>query len=75
MATGKITLEEGSDLHLLLVESLPAFYEWQDAVFLCKSQKDFEIKTLKLKRLIHKVCLEFKTTYQMVGEAYKHEHF
>lgn len=65
------TLEHGTILHLLLVESLPAFYQWQDAVFNLESQEDFEIKTLRLKRLIAQVCLARGTTYQLVGEEYR----
>lgn len=43
-------IEEGSSAHILLVESLPAFYEWQDAGFLLHT--DYEEKARALKRLI-----------------------
>lgn len=61
-------LEEGTELHLLLVESLPVFYQWQDAVFCYKSQRDFEIKTRKLLELIKEIRLKMGATSRRIGK-------
>ena len=46
-------LEEGSTAHLLLVEALPAFYEWQDAGFLMEPDMVFYEKTIRLVKIIN----------------------
>ena len=62
---------EGTTLHLLLIDSMNAFYDLQDATFHKVPQEEWEKKTLKLKTLIEIACRERNTTYQHVGQSYK----
>ncbi len=53
MITEQNHLLEGTKAHLLLVQTLPAFYEWQDSAWLLEPDALFYEKTYKLVNLIN----------------------
>lgn len=56
-------VKEGTTLHALLVDTMNAFYDWQDATAKLEPERDWRKKTILLKSLIEITCIERDMSY------------